>query len=372
MGLKYSWVLAVLCALLLTYGVFMQFQYIDLQSDCKNQIHGLTTEISTLNSKLNSTLNSLEDTSAVLNQTQLELDSKIIILKFTQDKLEQTKQNLSQTKTQLIDTQSKVETIKEDVNELQRNLNDSMSWFKQNSVLDPNYSWDVDIFLKRIESDCIYENTLNLACINYLNGRTVLRLNYLSDLDAGEFDHLQSLERTIKRHGGDCEDYSLFFKAILQSLKSEDDLYLKGWEDWDSSRYHIWPQVDNPEFYVYYEDATAHTFANLKESIPYVMCYTSNSNSGHCRIALSQNEINSSSIQTLNGAQVFEPQNGKYAGVVGENYFICAQTQQECYSTPGAITLLITQDDIIQITNSNWVSYNDYLLQTRQISAVLN
>jgi hypothetical protein len=242
-----------------------------------------------------------------------------------------------------------------------------MSWFKQNSKLDPSYSWSVDIFLKRIRSDCIYNQTLNLACINYLNERTVLYLQYLNDLDIGEVDHLQSINQTIKRRGGDCEDFALFFKAILQTLKTNENLYVKTWEPSEHEQYAVWPQTKDPEYLVFYPKAQQKIISNLKNTYPVVICYTVNSVSGHCRIALSETKITADSIQNLDGAPVFEPQNGQYSGTIGTDYQICSKEFSDCKYFAGAITVVITDDDILNFNDSKWDSYDNHHEKVNEI-----
>ena len=374
-----SRILASICVFLIASGAYLYLALSDLQISTSNEISSLSSQltsaqnnISTLQTQYSSAKSMLSKTEKELANAYQSLEQEKILKQTALDELKSTKENLSQTQLQLNAAQQKADGIKEEVQSLEKNLNASMSWFKQNSQLNSQDSWDIDIFLKRIRSDCILNNTLNLPCINYLNERTVLHLEYLDDLEAGETDHLQSLEQSIKRRGGDCEDYALFFKAIMQTLKSDDDLYLKAWEPAQSGDYVVWPQVENPEMYVYYNNARGRIISNLKNSHPYVMCYTADIYSGHCRIALSENKLTSDTIQNLDGAQVFEPQTGKFGGTVGVNYFVCASTQEQCYQTPGAITLVISDSDIIQITDSKWVSYDDYLSQTEQISAILN
>jgi len=279
------------------------------------------------------------------------------------DELEIVKQNLSRSEQLLEQSFSQAQQLKSEFVSLQNSINDSMSWFKQNSRLDKNHSWAVDIFLKRINSDCIYEKTLNLACINYLNERTILNLQYLSDSDTNQVDHLQSLNQTISRRGGDCEDFALFFKSILQTLKSKDDLYIKTWEPSDSDRYSVWPQTDDPEYLVYYQNAQQKIISNLKDSYPVVICYTADLFYGHCRIALSRSKITSENVDTLDNSYVFEPQTGMYAGKIGENYFICQPKDKNCKSL-GEISIIITEDDILQFKDSKWASYDDYLSKT--------
>ncbi|MFH0927034.1 MAG: hypothetical protein V1822_00460 [Candidatus Micrarchaeota archaeon] len=373
--------LAILCALLLVYSIYSQLSYSWLQSSSSQKISSLSSSLdaalknsSSLYSSLQFSQKQLEGTNSTLEKTSQELEQEKKLKEQALESLQQAEQNLSDANSQLVQAQQKAAEIKSDVFVLQKNLNESMAWFRQNSALIKNSSWDVGIFLKRIRSDCIRDSTLNLACINYLNERTVLHLEYLNDSAAGEADHLQSLEQTISRRGGDCEDYALFFKAILQTLKSEgngENLYLKGWVDPGPGEFQVWPQIRNPEMYVYISNATEKIFANLKDSTPYVICYTTDEYSGHCRIAFVNSSITLSTIQNLYGAQVYEPQNGRYAGTVGTDYIVCNSSQQQCYQTPGAITFVISDSDIIQITGTNWESYNDYLSQTSQIMSSL-
>lgn len=368
-----AWEILIACAffmfLFMAASAYFYLNSQEIQSSCKESIFSLSSSLAKTQGELNeaqtnysaaknSLLNAqheLELSKNYAQQTEAELEGTRLILNNTLVQLNSTSQQLEA-------TQARIFEIKQELAIMEKELNSSMDWFRQNSQLPQNYSWEVDIFNQRIIEDCVYENTLNLACINYLNENTVLQLRYLEDLDAGEADHLQSVWQTISRQGGDCEDYALFFKAILNSIKASGANYsISTWINGDGE-YRVWPKSPEAERYYYYTNANSLPVANLQDVNPYVICYVVDSYSGHCRVALSPAKINSSSqLYLLNGAAAFETQNGKYGGQVGRDYVLCASSQQACYNTPGSIILVISDDNIFSIQRGGWSSYSDYL-----------
>jgi hypothetical protein len=133
---------------------------------------------------------------------------------------------------------------------------------------------------------------------------------------------------------------------------------IKSWEEGDS-KFIVWPQNPTSGTYSYYPNSQKKLIGNLQSSYPYVICYSVDSASGHCRIAISQNKINSTSqISLLEGANIFEPQNGRYTGVIGCEYQICTSNQQTCYANANSIVIIISDSDIYEVKGGNWTSYS--------------
>jgi len=287
-----------------------------------------------------------------------------------QQDLQQKSEQLSSTKTNLSSAQAKISSISEELTSLESNINSSMGWFKENSALPANYSWNVDIFKERISKDCVYQNKLNLACISYRLSTTAVSLTYKTDLEAGKEDFLQPIKYTVNRGGGDCEDYSLFLKATLNSLKeSKYKFSLVAWEPNAGTDFRVYPPESEQDVqYYYYGGAKGVNLGSLSNSF-YVICYPLTPDAGHCTVAVSPIQINSSAqLPLLEGASVFEPQNGRYLGKIGIDFEICnAQNSQRCYSRTGSIITVIADDDLYQIYNEKWVGYADYREQISQL-----
>ncbi|MFH1306975.1 MAG: hypothetical protein ABIH83_04975 [Candidatus Micrarchaeota archaeon] len=363
------------------YTIYLHAKIDHLTASYDSQVQNLTSrlgasqaELSSLQADYQSSQAELYETKTRLENTQKSLDEKTGQLSGTLNELSATQENLSQTEEKLRENEQRVGQIRSELNTLEQDLDSSMSWFRENSELPEGYSWNVDIFKERILSDCVDSNELNLACINYLNERTVVQIEYKSDISAGQEDHLQSIKETINREGGDCEDYALFFKALLNSIKNsyDSDLYVKAWTP-GTGEFRVWPKNIDAVNYYYYANADAVLISNLKNSYPYVVCYSVDGISGHCRVAISEYNITQSSeLSLLEGAHVFEPQTGKFGGTIGYNYDLCDSSKSECYSTPGTIIIVISDDDIYQMENENWVSYSGYLLEISEIRGDLS
>jgi len=328
-----------------------------------------TNQLNILQANYNSLSQKLLQREAQLEKTQEELSGALQTLNSTKSELNKTKAALAQANSELNGTMQKIQNAKKEIESLGESVNSSMQWFSDNSRLPQNYSWGVDIFLERIGTDCIWEGELNLACINYLTDRTVVKLDYASDIEA---DHLQSIKQTLKKKTGDCEDYALFFKAILNSLKdSGKKEKIKAWAPVNAnSEFRVWPKGDDTATYLYYPNAGKAILAELDSTYPYVICYSTSQTSGHCTIALSPNKINSSSqIYLIENSTVFEPQNGRFLGKIAQQFHICSTDENNCYMSSNNIVVIISDDDIYRISGSKWESYSDYLQKLSQIGA---
>lgn len=363
--MQYSKIAIIACLLLALYAVSLNLHIAQIEESASIQIESLTESLSEKASSLALARMEITTLESLNSQLQKSIAEQTALKESALADLNSTRKELSLVYAQLQEEKGKVSNVKDELLDLEKKINSSMSWFRENSFLNSSHSWSVDIFLQRVESDCIYDGALNLACINYLTERTILYIEYLDDSDLGVLDRLQSINETIMRRGGDCEDIALFSKALLQTLKSNNNLLLKSWEPASDGRFIIWPQQETEDSYIYYQDARPKIIANLKDVYPYVICYTVDSFSGHCRIALSENKITSSSVDGLLGAGVFEPQTGMYFGRVGQEYSLCSAERENCQNIPNTITLAITENDIIKFSGSSWVSYQDYFSKTK-------
>lgn len=334
------------------------------------QNKGLLQQLSSLQSKCSQLSSSLSSSNAQLSSLQEQLSisnanlelSKKSLLEYQQD-LQQKSEQLSDTKTNLSSAQAKISSISQELSSLESNINSSMGWFKENAVLPKNYSWNVDIFRERVLKDCVHESKLNLACIAYRLSTTAVSLTYKTDLEAGKADFLQPIKYTVKRGGGDCEDYSLFLKATLNSLKeSKYKFSLVAWEPNEGTDFRVYPPESEQNVQYYYYDGAKGVDVGSILSNFYVICYPLTPAAGHCTVAVSQVKINSSAqLPLLSGSPVFEPQNGRYLGKIGSEFELCnAKNFARCQSRVGSIIIVISDDDLYQIYNEKWVGYKDY------------
>jgi len=290
------------------------------------------------------------------------------------------KQQLAQSNANLQAQQQKAAQIASDLGSLERSIGKSMAWFSENAALPKNCTWDKetcwksDTFRKRVAEDCVDKGNLNLACITYLMEHTTFSIRYRTDSEKGSEDHLQGVKETMQAGSGDCEDYSFIFKAIINSMaESAPGLEAVAYTGGGSGDFRVYPKESIPynevESYWYVPGAKGISLGNLSRTYPYVICYSLTEQAGHCTVALSQHKITGSAgIYSLNGAQVFEPQNGQYIGTVGNELALCA-SQQECFGRAGQIRIVIADSDLYSFENGNWVGYADYLSRVESAKA---
>lgn len=169
---------------------------------------------------------------------------------------------------------------------------------------------------------------------------------------------------------GDCEDYSLIFKATLNTAKSDmAGLEAVTFAPGGTANFRIYPkesaQLSTDESYWYVPNAKTASLGFLDKSHFYVICYRSGATIGHCTVAISPNELLSSSdMPLLSGAQVFEPQNGLYLGSVGSEFPICSS--EDCTGKLYNVQLVITDGDLYKFEGGKWVGYADYLQKVEQ------
>jgi len=328
-----------------------------------------STQLSGLQSSYASLSKKYEKSQGDLASTQSLLQASEGNLALVRSQLLQTEKELNVSRQSLAGQQQKVDALNEELSALESTINSSISWFRDNAYMPENHSWAADIFMDRVMSDCVDKGSLNLACISHLMENTAFAIHYRSDIISGSEDHLQSVKETIGLGWGDCEDYSLIFKAILNSARKENSsLNVVAWQPAESGEFRVYPKETPGEtgaFWVY-SNAKA---ANLgTPSHAYVICYSVDAASGHCVVALSASDVQSSSqVPSLSGAYAFEPQSGRYLGKLGEMLSICANSG--CKSTGGKIWMVIADNDLYMYGDNGWQGYADYLSRVQDEKA---
>jgi len=284
-----------------------------------------------------------------LNQTRKQLT-------YTEMRLYETEHELEGSRTELAETHSQLENLLEEVYSLEDSINSSIQWFRDNSV--PPSS--THLFMLKVENSCVTGGKVNLGCINYLMEED-LEFKYISETP----DRLYSLDDMLNlKSGGDCEDYSLLLKAIPSEIKEKNrSLEVEAWSPLEGEEYIIYEKGDK----YWYLEAYGVELGDLSETAPYVICYNTGMDeiglTGHCIVALSNEEINSvSEVENLNGAKAFEPQSGLYMGNVGKNraFEVCEEGDFGCETELRSIYFIIANDDLYQFLGGEWKSYNLY------------
>jgi hypothetical protein len=321
----------------------------ELSSELDNaneEISGLNASLRETQTELNATREALSNSSAELNLTKEELAER-------NEELQATEEELNQTLDLLEGTRDEFLQLKEDILDIEESINASIQWFRDNSMAPSS----LDYFMARTKAKCVDDRDLNLGCVPFVMED---RLGFVYKREYP--DRLYSIEEMVSNRGGDCEDYSLFLKAFLNSFKEIDKgVKLKGWVESPGSEFFIY---ETSERYWYYEGEEVY-FGFLRDLEPYVICYTTEYNppliEGHCIIVLSEDTISSADeLVNIDGSVTFEPQDGRYKGVVGEDFHLCREGEILCDTNVNSIFFVITNDDLYQFIEGEWKNYRLY------------
>ena len=334
--------------LLLLFSIFFYFETVKW----KNISQELTSENAELNASLMHTEESLANETARANSLGSELESTKHTLDETGNSLNTCKSDLADETEQLgiclsrneelavflTETKDELENLSGELGQFQMQIESAMSWFTENSNMD-----NLSASLRYQVDKCTSNTEINAPCIPI-----VMKEEKGWAYQVEEGDTLLSLEEMVRKKGGDCEDWSLYFKAAYNYLKEEDrpERYLVS----------AVPGTGNFQIYGdhYYIDAEGREIGTTKDNI-YIICYDS-----HCIVAMSDVEIqNSSDLYKLTGAPAIEPQNGQFMFTVGSLLAPSICSDEGCdYSD---IWLIITDDDIYDFHYGwQWISYKDY------------
>ncbi|MFA5931295.1 MAG: hypothetical protein WC821_03205 [archaeon] len=343
-GLLAFFVLGCLFLLVLVFLMSEEYnslekKHLDFVAQSEKEIYLLNNEVSKL------TLQSFD-----LNSKLIELQSKYSSLSSSNAALDKSylelKQEAQGTISKIMDYESSIKS--------------SLAWFQTNSVFS---SFQKNVLLN-LKSSCLEKSSsceINLGCF-FLVNKEFVKYSYKTDITTSNSeDKLQSLEDFMKNKGGDCEDFSLFFKAEFNSLVrscASKPVKLFAWVEKKGSRF--WANYSNTW---YMDDATKKYF-DVNNIFPTVVCGSmldlmSGKINGHCVIAFSEKEILSSSdISSLESAELIEPQSGKYLGYVGNESGIFLITSPS--ATNSYINILITNNDLFLYSNGKWNSYGSF------------
>jgi len=380
--------LAIVLAIALAVSAYLAFNVLSLEKDLKQtntalsdtqnkltseeqQNELLTKELSATENELSQKIGELSDTKSELGATKIKLLQKEIELNKTKKELNETEQNLEEIK-------GEFDALSIEVGQLDETLSQSIQWFKENAVLPaiPNFGDSLrnlwyEGFLNNVNLDCIIDDgssrTLKLACVPFVMEKT-LSFTYKSE----DPDKLFSFKEMILKEGGDCEDFSLFTKGLLNLLKKDgknNDLLLEGTAQSSGGKYTIYGDPSAGEAYWYIDNAKGLKLAYLNEIYPYPVCYMVTAAEGHCIVALSNGKINDTdTINELQDAILFEPQNGQFMGYIGTNLRLCENGDELCSQTSNSIMLIITEDDLYQFTEGEWKGYENYKERVAEIA----
>jgi hypothetical protein len=245
------------------------------------------------------------------------------------------------------------------IEDYETEIRKSMEWFRTNSVLEEEFiepSLDTCI---RLEGDTCRIKT---GCIHLVNAK-LLEMRYIPDLEtSNQRDKMQNLSSIFKNKGGDCEDFSLLYKAQWNYLMEQcgnSKIVVEGWESSTGDKY----ALDYEQNWLK-DNAKAVVFSDYK--YPSIVCgnmFDPNSGrvNGHCVVAFTKKEIKSvKDLSELDKALLIEPQNGKYLGLINDKSSeVSLRGLNNQYSS--YIYQVITNNDHFAFSNSKWQSYSGFL-----------
>ena len=358
-GLVALLVIAVL-AIVVFAGLLMQAS---AENDAlKAELAASKNNLSSTQKELDASKAEVERKDGELLLKQAEISNLSLALQNKTDEMERLEANLNQSEEELEEARNQLNESKEEIRQveteaaqMQEEINESIQWFRDNSALPSTLK--SDRFINKVEKGCVEEGTLRLACVSLLMEEE-LGFTYKSDPSG---DRLYSIEEIIARKGGDCEDYSLFFKAALNRLRQE-DLQLEGWTE-GAGKYTIYEETER---YWYFDDAEGIWLGSVKDSNPYAVCYffeTGDVSLGHCVIMLTNKTIDSPediSTENLKGSPLFEPQDGRFLGRVGGKFSACSDGEDGCEGEINSLAFLISDDDLYEFSSGEWHYYSGY------------
>ncbi len=277
---------------------------------------------------------------------------------------------LNMTSTQLqasrdeLDAQKQtVQSLRGDFSRLQSDLNDSLAWFRDNSKL-PMSNANAATLSDRVMEDCVDGNELNLACVNYVLTRTAT-IQYRIDTNNQSMptNHFQGINGTFAASGGDCKDYSLLLKAILNTARARvAGLHLAAWQA-GAGEFRIYPKLslNARGQYWYFPNSEAVDLGTYDNASAWVICFPYNTQ-GHCTVAIGGTQGLNGAPPDLRGARVFEPQDGGFMGTIGREFSVCDPSRQfSCWSTQRSIILIIGDNDLYTVQGTKWNGYGSLL-----------
>jgi archaellum component FlaC len=309
------------------------------EAELKSQIELLTRQVNQKDAEISNLTVSLD-------QKEMQLSSVSERLDETEHELNQTKTELASKETRLEEAEEHFQELKDEIKEVESSLDETLQWLQDNSHM----SAQTEYFIEYSDRKCVDGNDLNLACVAMFMDMH-LDFVYVDEPN----DKLNSIDEMIAKGGGDCEDFSLFLKALLNDYQANANLLT--WEE-GTGKFIIHSTSTKQWFY---EDAEPLNLGKLKNYYPAVFCYVTSYTTyrleGHCIVALPVKEITSrAELHYLDGAETFEPQTGEYMGTIGKEFKFC---EQDCGTVPGDSIIVITDSDIYQMIDGRWESIEE-------------
>lgn len=262
-------------------------------------------------------------------------------------------------------------TLINDIEIYQFEIKKSIEWFNANAILEDSSKHQ--LIKDKLEESCleITENSCRIkAGCFYLINKKDIGLEYKYDYEtSNRTDKLQSINEFIENEGGDCEDYSLFFKAEYNYLyeKCENkNIILESYvitNENDNNAENYWLNFQKNWYFPY---TLIKNFENY--NFPNVICgnmYDKNKDkiSGHCMIVFSREKIKSiNDLEKLDKMIVIEPQDGSYRGKINEEITLINKEKFLNSDFESWVNVVITDDDYYLFSQNDysWKSYSSF------------
>lgn len=370
-------ILVAVILLLFFLNVYQYISYSNLKQLHIKYVNQINQEINNLKlekERLTKELSLLTEKNDKLKNEFSNLQNNYSILREEYAALNESYVNITGNYTSL---QNKYNTLKEEaekliaqLDEYAAKINESMSWFSSNSNIDYMKDRLKTSLANDLRSECYSissdECRIKTSCFLLVNSE-FYGLRYISDTSLyGKEDKLASLDEFLSNKGGDCEDYSLFYKAEVNNILNKCSGKKVVIESYiitnNGEKYY----VNNRQTW-YIEDAEGRELKNGNK-YPYVVCYLTEPSLGHCVVAFSRYKINDSTqISLLYGAELVEPQDGSYVGEIGKEIRLPTLPDRI-----NELMIVISDDDLYSFDENGWKGYKDFDSQIEKMKNELN
>ncbi len=287
-----------------------------------NRIDGLKLEMGQADSALEA---GIEEVAVDLEATKGRVTS-------IEENFEQFREEYIELQGQYEEKAAEYELLVGEIEDFEMGLEEKMYWYTANA----DFGGETKGFLSRIDTKCIEEGgVLNMPCVVYVLDER----DYEYESEAK--DYIKSLDEFERDRGGDCEDWSIFVKAIINEIAAEHGVDELRVVDFNRPGYFEVYSDDGITYYYSYADI------NMKIEDLQVACFPVGGGYGHC--ALVSEDV------------IFEPQDGSYLARAewdGESYLI---------RDGGFVEVLIDNEDIHVDTGEGWVSYAYFIEEIERI-----
>ncbi|MCX8166453.1 MAG: hypothetical protein N3E37_01195 [Candidatus Micrarchaeota archaeon] len=363
--------------------------------EVKNQNQQLHEQVQNLEAKLkitNKELDELKNKHKLLKEElesakndlvdkQNKITSLNNLLKELEEKNQELKNELDEKNRLLIEKEHSlrnasdtITSLKNEVIEIENKINNYISWFRSNAIIPKNER--TNIFIRSAKEKCVKEDYLLLPCLSFLIKQT-LDFNYKHETN----DKLYSITEMLNNYYGDCEDFSLLFKAIIKEFQADNYKLKVLGKGGDRSIIYS----DRDGTYYYYPNTSFIELDNLGKYHIYMACYwqyvdyENNTKIGHCANLFTKKVISSSQDLTnnyLKDSYVIEPQNGFCISMidsfnqkcVNEKVIkVCENSDLDCQNQFNKIVLIVTDNDFFIFLEDKWLAYSEYLEKIKEI-----